>query len=130
MSTEFYKCEILVKYFSLYFGFPGQLLFNRLPHTHYLSSGAGIIGQLLADIHVQSGLSVTPPQETKKKNKKKNELKRVLRIFLMIRNIKFNIKSHLGALQRVTIWINTVFDLRIEIVQKQNKNLPLLLVIS
>jgi hypothetical protein len=33
---------------------------------HHLSSGAGTIGQLLAD--VPSGLSLTPPQETKKTN--------------------------------------------------------------
>jgi hypothetical protein len=33
---------------------------------HHLSSGAGTLGQLVAD--VPSGLSLTPPQETKKKN--------------------------------------------------------------
>jgi hypothetical protein len=32
-------------------------------HTHYLSSGAGAISQLVAD--VPSGLGLTPPQETK-----------------------------------------------------------------
>jgi hypothetical protein len=51
--------------FSEYFGFPCQFSFHRLLHTHHLSSGAGIIGQLVAD--APSGLSVTPPRETKKK---------------------------------------------------------------
>jgi hypothetical protein len=32
--------------------------FHRLLHTHHLSSGAGIIGQLVAD--VANGLSPTP----------------------------------------------------------------------
>jgi hypothetical protein len=55
--------------FSEYFGFPCQSSFRLLhTHTHHLSSGAGIIGQILAD--VPSGLSLTPPQETKKKKKK------------------------------------------------------------
>jgi hypothetical protein len=48
--------------FSEYFGFPCQFLFRRLLHIHHLSSGAGTIGQLVAD--VPSGLSLTPPQET------------------------------------------------------------------
>jgi hypothetical protein len=51
--------------FSEYFGFSSQFAFHRLLHTHHLSSVAGIIGQLMAD--VTSGLSLTPPQETKKK---------------------------------------------------------------
>jgi hypothetical protein len=47
---------------SKYFG----LSFHRLLHIHHhLSSGAGAIGQLLAE--VPSGLSLTPPEETKKK---------------------------------------------------------------
>jgi hypothetical protein len=51
--------------FSEYFGFPCQLAFHRLLHIHHiLSSGTGTIGQLVAD--VPSGLSLTPPQETKK----------------------------------------------------------------
>jgi hypothetical protein len=50
--------------FSEYFGFPWQFSFHRLLHIHHLSSGAGTIGQLVAD--VPSGLSLTPPQETKK----------------------------------------------------------------
>jgi hypothetical protein len=37
------------------------------PTTPQSSSGAGTIGQLVAD--VPSGLSLTPPQETKKKSK-------------------------------------------------------------
>jgi hypothetical protein len=51
--------------FSEYFGFPRQSLFHRLLHTRHLSSGAGTIGQLVAD--APSGLSLTPPQETIKK---------------------------------------------------------------
>jgi hypothetical protein len=50
--------------YSEYFGFPCQFSFHQLLHTN-LSSGAGTIGQLVADI--PSGLSLTPPQETKKK---------------------------------------------------------------
>jgi hypothetical protein len=50
--------------FSEYFGFPCQLLFHRLLHTHNLSPGASTIGQLVAD--VPSGLSLTPPQVNKK----------------------------------------------------------------
>jgi hypothetical protein len=53
--------------FSEYFGFPCQFSFHRLLHTHNLLSGAGTIGQIVAD--VPSGLSLTPPQETKKKKK-------------------------------------------------------------
>jgi hypothetical protein len=53
--------------FSKYFGFPCQFTFYRLLHIHYLSSGASTIGQMVAD--VPSGLSLTPPQETKKKKK-------------------------------------------------------------
>jgi hypothetical protein len=49
---------------SEYFGFPCQCSFHRLLHTHHLSSGAGTIGQILAD--VPSGPSLTPPQETTK----------------------------------------------------------------
>jgi hypothetical protein len=52
--------------FSEYFGYSCQLSFHRLLHIHdHLSSGAGTIGQLVAD--VPSGLSLTPTQETKKK---------------------------------------------------------------
>jgi hypothetical protein len=50
----------LVQVFSEYFGFPCQFSFHRLLHTH-LSSGAGTIGQLVAD--VPGGLSLTPPDE-------------------------------------------------------------------
>jgi hypothetical protein len=50
---------------SEYVGFPCQSSFHQLLHNHrHLSSGAGTIGQLVAD--VPSGLSLTPPQETKK----------------------------------------------------------------
>jgi hypothetical protein len=55
--------------FSDYFGIPCEFAFHRLIHTHHhLSSGDGTIGQLVAD--VPGGLSLTPPQETKKKKKK------------------------------------------------------------
>jgi hypothetical protein len=45
---------------SEYLGFLCQFSFHRLLHTHHLSSGAGTVGQLVAD--VPSGLSLTPPQ--------------------------------------------------------------------
>jgi hypothetical protein len=51
--------------FSEYFGFPCQFSFHQMLHTDHLSSEAGTIGQVVAD--VPSGLSLTPPQETKKK---------------------------------------------------------------
>jgi hypothetical protein len=43
-----------------YFGLSCQFLFHPMLHTH-LSSGAGTIGPLVAD--VPSGLSLIPPQE-------------------------------------------------------------------
>jgi hypothetical protein len=49
--------------FSKYFGFPCQFSFHQLLHIH-LSSGSGTIDQLMAD--VPSGLSLIPPEETKK----------------------------------------------------------------
>jgi hypothetical protein len=56
--------------FFEYFGFPCQFSFHRLLHIHHhhhhhQSPGAGTIGQLVAN--VPSGLSLTSPQETKKK---------------------------------------------------------------
>jgi hypothetical protein len=54
----------LEQFFSEYFGFPCQFSFHRLLHVHHLSSGDGTRGQLVTD--VPSGLSLTPPQETKK----------------------------------------------------------------
>jgi hypothetical protein len=51
--------------FSEYFGFSCQFPFHRLLHIHPLSSGAGTVGQTVAD--VPSGLSLTPPQETEEK---------------------------------------------------------------
>jgi hypothetical protein len=45
--------------------FPCQFSFHRLLHIHHLSSGDGTVGQLVAA--VPSGLSLTPPQETKLK---------------------------------------------------------------
>jgi hypothetical protein len=53
--------------FSEYFSFPCHFSFHRMLHTHHLSSGAGTIGQLVAD--VPSGLSV-PPRPKKLKQKK------------------------------------------------------------
>jgi hypothetical protein len=51
---------------SEYFDFPCQYSFHRKLHIHHkLSFGADTIGQIVAD--VPSGLSFTPPQETKKK---------------------------------------------------------------
>jgi hypothetical protein len=45
--------------FYEYFGFPCQYSFHRLLHIHHhLSSGAGTIGQLVAD--VPNGLGLTP----------------------------------------------------------------------
>jgi hypothetical protein len=54
--------------FSEYFGFPLQFSFHRLIHTHHLSSEAGTIDQLIAD--VPSGLSHTPPHPKKLKKSK------------------------------------------------------------
>jgi hypothetical protein len=52
-------------FFSEYFGFPCKFLFHQMFHTRHLSSGAGTIGQLVAD--VQNGPShPTPPHEIKK----------------------------------------------------------------
>jgi hypothetical protein len=51
-------CSSLRVSFSEYFGFPCQLLLHRLLHAHHISSGAGAIGQLVAD--VPSGLKSHP----------------------------------------------------------------------
>jgi hypothetical protein len=52
--------------FSEYFRFTCQFSFHRLLHIHHhLSSGAGAIGQIVAA--VPSELSLSPPQENKKK---------------------------------------------------------------
>jgi hypothetical protein len=56
--------NITGQFFSEYFDFPCQVSFHRLLHTHHLSSGAGTIGQIVADI--PSRLSLTLLQETKK----------------------------------------------------------------
>jgi hypothetical protein len=54
--------------FSECFGLPYQFSFHRLLHTHHhLSSGAGTIGQFMAD--VPNGLSLIPHKETKNKTK-------------------------------------------------------------
>jgi hypothetical protein len=52
--------------FSQNFGFPCQFSFHKLLHIHHVSFGVGTIGQMVAE--VQNGLSLTPPQGTKKKN--------------------------------------------------------------
>jgi hypothetical protein len=54
---------------SEYFGFPCQFSLHRLLHIHHhLSSMAGTIGQLVADVPSGLSLSLNPPQETEKKN--------------------------------------------------------------
>jgi hypothetical protein len=54
--------------FSEYFVFPRQFSFPLVLHTHHhLSSGAGTIGQRMAEMP-----SVTSAQKTKKKNNKIN----------------------------------------------------------
>jgi hypothetical protein len=52
--------------FFKYFGFPYQLSFHQMFHTH-LSSGAGTTGQLVAD--VPSGLSLNQHNEINKKKR-------------------------------------------------------------
>jgi hypothetical protein len=52
--------------FTECFGFPCQFSFHRLLHNH-VSSGAGKIGQIVADIPSGLSLSLTPPHEIKKK---------------------------------------------------------------
>jgi hypothetical protein len=51
--------------FSEFFGFPCYFSFYRMVHNNHSSSGTGAIVQMVA--HVPSGLILTPPQETKKK---------------------------------------------------------------
>jgi hypothetical protein len=63
-----------------YFGFPCQFSFHRLLHTHHLSSGSGIVGQLVTD--VPSGLILSPPQETKKTKKLQCNLKKIVVLVL------------------------------------------------
>jgi hypothetical protein len=54
--------------FSEYFDFPCQFLIHKLLHIHHqLPSGAGKIGQLVAD--VLSGLSLRPTQDINKNEK-------------------------------------------------------------
>jgi hypothetical protein len=49
--------------FTEYFGFPCQFSFHQLFHTYHLSSGAGTIGQIVADVR----LSLVPhPTKLKK----------------------------------------------------------------
>jgi hypothetical protein len=58
----------LEQVFFQYLGFTCWFSFHRLLHTHHLLSGAGTIGQLVAD--VPSEFSLTLPEETKKAKKK------------------------------------------------------------
>jgi hypothetical protein len=58
------SCGTLGQVSSEYFGFPCQFLFHQMLHTHP-PSGAGTVGQLVAN--ARRGLSLTPPQESKKK---------------------------------------------------------------
>jgi hypothetical protein len=54
----------LRRFFPKFFGFPCQFSFRRRLHT-YLSSGAGTVGQIEAD--VPCGLSLTPPHPNYRK---------------------------------------------------------------
>jgi hypothetical protein len=56
---------VLGHVFSEYFGFPYQFSFHLLLLTDHLSSRAGTIGEIVAE--VPSGLSLAQLQETKKK---------------------------------------------------------------
>jgi hypothetical protein len=55
--------EVLRQVFSEYFGLLFPSKFHQMLHTHP-SSGAGTIGQLVADI--PTGLSLAPPSKIKK----------------------------------------------------------------
>jgi hypothetical protein len=56
--------EVLGQVFSEYFGFHCQFTFHKLLHIHYHTScGAGTINEAMA--RVPSGISLTPPKETK-----------------------------------------------------------------
>jgi hypothetical protein len=58
--------------------FPLPIFIYRLLHIHHhLPSGSGTIGQIVAD--VPSGLILTTPQETKKKNSKGAEAQKSVR---------------------------------------------------
>jgi hypothetical protein len=39
--------------FSEYFDFPCQFSFHRLLHAHHIPSGAGTIGQIVADVTIE-----------------------------------------------------------------------------
>jgi hypothetical protein len=61
-SRDLPACSIVpqttIFFLTFYFSFSCQFSFHRLLHTHHhLSSGAGTIGQIVAD--VPSGLSLT-----------------------------------------------------------------------
>jgi hypothetical protein len=66
-NVEFVVDKVALRQvFSEYFDLSYQFSFHRLFHIHHhLSSGAGTIGQVAADII--SGLSLTSPQKIKKK---------------------------------------------------------------
>jgi hypothetical protein len=56
----------LEKVFSEYFGFPYQFSFHQPLHTSSSSSGAGTIGQIVAD--APTGISLTQPDGKTKKD--------------------------------------------------------------
>jgi hypothetical protein len=67
--TQVGSCEVcgrvaLGKILCEYFGFPCRSLY-RLLHNNRVSSGAGTVCQIVAG--GPSGLSLTPPKESKKK---------------------------------------------------------------
>jgi hypothetical protein len=73
----------LEQVFSEYFCFPCHFSFLPLLHTHHhhhLSTAAGTIGQIVAD--VPSELNLTPPsiKKEEKKKKKKKKKKKLLTI--------------------------------------------------
>jgi hypothetical protein len=89
--------------FSQYFGFPCQFSFHRLIHIqHHLSSGAGTIGQLLAD--VRSGLSLIPPPKKLKKELPRNglgipeQVKFTIPTFLMSANDRLSLRPRFCTL--------------------------------
>jgi hypothetical protein len=78
---------------SEYIGFPCKFSFHRLLHTHHLlSSGAGRIRQLVAD--VPSGISLSPPHETKKTNYSFALAMEVAEVFETLGNISHTARRH------------------------------------
>jgi hypothetical protein len=69
--------------FSKYFGFLCQFSFHQLLQTHQPSSGAGTIGQLVAD--VPSGLSPTHPKKLKSNKNNNNSIIIVIQFIIYLR---------------------------------------------